>query len=102
MISASNTPQFLAAVLCSLLVLLQSALQRNQNGNDSSSIENSAESEKETRGRIEMFRRIFATSLPLLDMWLILYNEKGLCGSRSRAHAQQQQKQTTIGFAVNE
>lgn len=49
-----------------------------------------------------MFRRIFATSLPLLDMWLILYNEKGLCGSRSRAHAQQQQNQTNNGDAVNE
>lgn len=111
MISASNTPQFLAAVLCSILVLLQSALQRvplsneqkNQSGGNGASNENYSNTsyEKEDNARIEMFRKIFSTSLPLLDMRLVLYNEEGLCGSRSRAHVQQQ-KQTNLDDAANE
>lgn len=93
MIAASNTPQFLAAVLCSLLVLLQSSLQRvppleeNRSQN-----ENNNNNNADGGVRLEMFRKVFNTSLPLLDMRLVLYNEEGLCGSRTRAHAQQQQQ----------
>lgn len=106
MLASTNIPQFLAAVLCSLLVLLQSNLQRVppfedlKNSNSASSNSAADGSDKESsknaiNARVEMFKRIFTTSLPVLDMRLILYNEEGLCGSRSRAISQQQKQANT-------
>ncbi|OHS96385.1 hypothetical protein TRFO_37496 [Tritrichomonas foetus] len=63
-LSTSNVSQFISATLSTILVLLQSTLQ------------NVPHDDKTT------FTRLFETSLPNLDMRLILANEESLLGNR--------------------